>query len=87
MARYEAARAAWAAMAGRAGIVYRADVAYGRTPFRRGHWSDRLPAIDADIAAMKVAVAKPSATRDAALLIAAVTGKPARPQIAVVHSA
>jgi hypothetical protein len=88
VARYEAARAAWAAMADRAAIVYRADIAYGRTPFRRGHWSDRLPAIDTDIAAMKVAVGKTNTApgRDAALLIAAVTGRPARPQIAVVHS-
>jgi hypothetical protein len=87
VAQYEKARAAWAAMAGRAAIVYRADIAYGRTPFRRGHWSDRLPAIDADIAAMKAAVAKPGdKLRDAMLLIGAVTGRPPRPQIAVVHT-
>ena len=89
MARYEAARAAWAAMAGRAAIVYRADISYGRTPFRRGHWSDRLPAIDTDIAAMKAAVGKLAAgpARDATLMIAAVTAKPPRPQMAVVHTA
>ncbi len=89
VARYEAARAAWAAMATRAAIVYRSDIAYGRTPFRRGHWSDRLPAIDADIAAMKAALAKPAAPapRDAAMLIAAVTMRPSRPQAAVVHTA
>jgi len=86
IARYEAARAAWAAMADRAGIVYRADIAYGRTPFRRGHWKDRLPAIDADIAAMKAAVAK-GGSGNAALLIAAVTARPARPQMAVIHTA
>ena len=87
VAAYERARAAWAAMAERARIIYRADIAYGRTPFRRGHWSDRLPAIDADIAAMKAAVGRTSGLmRDAALLIAAVTARPARPQIAVVHA-
>ena len=88
VAQYEMARAAWAAMAERAKIVYRADVAYGRTPFRRGHWSDRLAGIDADIAAVKAAVGRIAAgpPRDATLLVAAVTAKPARPQIAVVHA-
>jgi hypothetical protein len=89
VAQYEKARGAWAAFAQRAQVVYRADVAYGRTPFRRGHWSDRLAGIDHDIEAVKVAVAKPatSPVRDAALAIAALTGRPARPQIAVVHAA
>ena len=88
VAQYEKARAAWAAMAGRAAIVYRADIAYGRTPFRRGHWSDRLPAIDADIAAMKAMVSRIAAgpPHDATLLIAAVTARPPRPQIAVLHT-
>jgi len=86
VASYEKARAAWAAMADRARIVYRADIAYGRTPFRRGHWSDRLPAIDTDIAAMKTALAaNPASTRDAALLIAAVSGRPPRVQEAFSH--
>jgi hypothetical protein len=45
-----AARDAWAAMAKRAQMVYKTDISYGSTPFRRGHWADRLPAIEADIA-------------------------------------
>jgi hypothetical protein len=45
-----AARDAWAAMALRAKNVYASDVSYGSTPFRRGHWVDRLQAIDADLA-------------------------------------
>ena len=89
VARYEAARAAWAAMAGRAAIIYRGDISYGRTPFRRGHWNDRLAAIDTDIAAMKAAVGKLAAgpPRDATLLIAAMTAKPGRPQMGVIHAA
>jgi hypothetical protein len=93
VAQYEKARATWMAMAARAKTVYRADIAYGRTPFRRGHWSDRLPGIDADIAAMKAAVGVSSKTgpggptRDAAALIAAVTAAPARPQMTVAHTA
>ena len=50
--QYRRARAAWATMAERASHVYSADISYGEIPQRRGHWSDRLSAIDADIAAM-----------------------------------
>ena len=49
---YRKARDAWATMAERAKQVYVADVSYGSTPFRRGHWADRLAAIDADLAAV-----------------------------------
>jgi hypothetical protein len=48
---YRAARSAWAAAA-QAAQVYVADVSYGPEPWLRGHWRDRLPAIDADIAEM-----------------------------------
>ncbi len=40
------ARDAWAAMADHAKKVYAADISYGSTSFRRGHWADRLAAID-----------------------------------------
>ena len=29
--------------------IYAADISYGSTAFRRGHWADRLAAIDADL--------------------------------------
>ena len=51
-ASYRKAREAWATMATHAKSVYAADVSYGSTPFRRGHWADRLSAIDADIDAL-----------------------------------
>jgi hypothetical protein len=54
---YKQARDAWAKMAERAKGVYAADVSYGDIPQRRGHWTDRLAAIDADLAAMKAAIA------------------------------
>ena len=47
---YRRARAAWAEVAEAARGVYRHDVTYGPEPFLRGHWADRLPAIDADVA-------------------------------------
>lgn len=50
--QYRAARAAWAEAA-EAGRVYKSDVTYGATPYLRGHWLDRLPAIDGDIADME----------------------------------
>jgi hypothetical protein len=62
LATYRAARDAWAAMAARARKVYAADISYGQIPQRRGHWSDRLAAIDADIAAMQAAIAAQPST-------------------------
>jgi hypothetical protein len=53
---YQKARDAWAEMAERAKAVYLANVSYGSIPKRSGHWIDRLPGIDADIAAMKAKI-------------------------------
>ena len=49
--QYRAARAAWAELANRAKGVYVSDITVGERPQLRGHWLDRLPAMDADIAA------------------------------------
>jgi hypothetical protein len=43
---YRAARGAWAQIAERAKGVYVSDVTVGELPWLRGHWLDRLPAID-----------------------------------------
>jgi hypothetical protein len=61
MNQYRAARAAWAELANRAKGVYLPDITVGEHPQLRGHWLDRLPAIDADIAGMekKLEQAKP----------------------------
>jgi hypothetical protein len=50
--RYRAARGAWAELAKRAAGIYVPDITVGEHPQLRGHWLDRLPAIDADIAAV-----------------------------------
>ncbi|HVH73274.1 MAG TPA: hypothetical protein VNB49_19495, partial [Candidatus Dormibacteraeota bacterium] len=50
---YRRARNAWANLAQRARDVYAADVTYGPEKHLRGHWLDRLAAIDQDIAAME----------------------------------
>jgi hypothetical protein len=87
--QYRMAREAWAAAA-RAGIVYRSDISYGSTPMRRGHWSDRLAAIDKDIAALAAQVsAAPEdaeATPNTRRAILQATGRPARPTIAWTHT-
>jgi hypothetical protein len=50
---YRAARAAWAELAAGACSVYVEDVTFGDSKHLRGHWVDRLAAIDEDIAAME----------------------------------
>ncbi|HEY4356918.1 MAG TPA: hypothetical protein VGN16_14300 [Acidobacteriaceae bacterium] len=51
--RYKLARAAWLQLANTAKGVYMADITLGETPVLRGHWLDRIPAIDRDIAALE----------------------------------
>ena len=51
--QYRRARNAWAELANAALGIYQADVTVGELPQLRGHWLDRLPAIDADIAALQ----------------------------------
>ncbi|HEY4048208.1 MAG TPA: hypothetical protein VGM27_15205 [Acidobacteriaceae bacterium] len=90
LAHYKTAREAWAKMAERAKSVYRSDVSYGDVPMRRGHWSDRLPAIDADLAAMQdkvqTAPASTGPAQNAERAIRAATGKPNRPSVHCVHT-
>jgi len=47
--QYRLARAAWAELSAAAQGVYLKDVTVGELPQLRGHWQDRLPAIDRDI--------------------------------------
>jgi hypothetical protein len=53
LAAYRKSRDAWANMAERADKIYSTDVSYGDIPVRRGHWADRLPEIDRDLAALE----------------------------------
>ncbi|MFN8522269.1 MAG: hypothetical protein U0821_04095 [Chloroflexota bacterium] len=57
---YGRARDAWLA-AIEAGAVYREDITVGGEPWLRGHWRDRLPALDGDIADMRAALVTDSA--------------------------
>jgi hypothetical protein len=49
---YRRARKIWADFAEEAKDIYVADITIGTMPHQRGQWVDRLPAMDADIAAM-----------------------------------
>jgi hypothetical protein len=49
---YRNARTFWADLASRAKGVYKTDITVGEQTFLRGHWTDRLPALDQDIDAM-----------------------------------
>lgn len=53
VSRYRAARTAWLRIIDATRGVYREDITFGYVPYMRGHWEDRLPAIDEDIAAME----------------------------------
>jgi hypothetical protein len=87
--KYTEARDAWATMANRAAGVYRSDITYGEIPQRRGHWLDRLPAIEADLTTMRDALKSPPTAKAgsfnvfAALKLVAAT--PARPKLIVKH--
>jgi hypothetical protein len=90
VAHYDKAKDAWAAMAERARAVYRTNVSYGNIAKRSGHWSDRLPGIDADLAAMKAKVHEDMAAsrsrRSAAAEIQAATARPSRKRVAYAHT-
>ena len=77
-------------MAKRAAAVYRSDISYGRTPMRRGHWSDRLSAIDKDLEAMTERVKNAGqpdvSSENTRRATVEATGRPGRPVLACVHT-
>ncbi len=86
---YRAARQLWTEIVAVTTGVYLPDLTYGPAWYQRGHWADRLAAIDRDIALMEARPApRPPAAvvpgRTAALL-RAVLGRPARPAGAATH--
>jgi hypothetical protein len=86
---YRAARAAWSGLAERAKGVYVADITVGELPWLRGHWLDRLPAIDADIALLEKRLSSAKLTDDPKVkaAIGEATGRPQRPSAAMRHRA
>jgi hypothetical protein len=88
---YRAARSAWTELA-EVARAYAPDVAYGRTPHLRGHWLDRLPAIDDDIADMEKRLqgmgdhAKSAQNERVKQAIKEALGAPHGPRAAVRHT-
>jgi hypothetical protein len=75
-------------MAERAGRVYVADLTYGDTPGRRGHWLDRLPGIDRDLAAVESAKFGPKPEMQGRLKegMARTSGRPACAKFSCAHT-
>jgi len=85
---YEKARAAWESMSSRAAKVYKNDITFGSRPVEHGHWADRLPAIDQDLAAMKAllsSAASGTAVNQAAKALDIAKAAPVRPKFKGVH--
>ena len=83
---YRGARAAWAAIAERTKGVYVSDVTVGELPWLRGHWQDRLGAIDEDIADMSKRLEGAKAAQEAQAALLAALGRPKRGWAAVRHT-
>ena len=63
--------------------MYVADITFGPLPHQRGHWQDRLAAMDTDIATMEQALATagenaPGSNEQASAAIEQVVARPAR---------
>jgi hypothetical protein len=82
---YRAARDTWKKIVQTAAGVYQADLTYGRERHLRGHWADRLPAIEKDLADLEkleqpAAVAQAGDGRSSgAVLLAAALASAAAP--------
>ncbi|MDP2995870.1 MAG: hypothetical protein Q8N47_00190, partial [Bryobacterales bacterium] len=86
--QYRAARAAWAELAERA-KVYVPDLTVGERPQLRGHWLDRLPAMDADIAAVEKKLDPAKSGQPDSRVAAAIKealGRPRRAPVACRHT-
>ncbi len=88
---YTAGRDAWATMAERAKTVYRPEITYGDGP-TGGHWLDRIPEHDADIADLRERLEKSTGATekvDQAAVTRALkraTAKVTRPLIKATHT-
>jgi hypothetical protein len=87
---YRRARDAWAELAGVARGVYQSDVTVGELPQLRGHWLDRLAAIDEDIAALEKKLEQPGSHPAPEQRIKGcleeILGRPSRPKVAAQHN-
>jgi hypothetical protein len=87
---YRRAREIWAQFANGAKEAYVADITIGPRPFMRGHWLDRLPAMDEDIGEMarRLASVGESSVQSEPIraAIQQALGRPQRGSVPVVHT-
>ena len=85
--QYRKAVSAWSEMAAGARGSYPADITFGELPWLRGHWLDRLPAMEADIALVEKRMPSAKTTEDPKVkaTIAEALGRPQRPSAPVRH--
>ncbi len=90
VAQYKKARGIWAELANVGKDVYMTDITLGEEPQLRGHWLDRLPAMDKDIEAISAKRNNTSAAMASPKLAAAIqqaVGQPQRKAIRAQHHA
>jgi hypothetical protein len=80
LSQYLKSRAAWAELAEVARPVYKPDITAGERPNLRGHWVDRLAAIDRDIAAVEKKLNSSNEGRDEINVSLAIRQALTRPQ-------
>ena len=85
LAQYRKARTAWAELADAAKGIYMTDVTIGELPQLRGHWLDRLPAMDKDIAAVQKELESAKAGERDAKAVAAIKEALGRPERATLR--
>jgi hypothetical protein len=84
--KYREARSAWAEIVSISKSVYKPDITVGENPQLRGHWADRLPAIDADIALVAKQLDSPSKSGGSnTAAIQAALARPKRNSVACSH--
>ena len=87
---YRGARDIWSQFAEKAKGAYVSDISFGPNPYQRGHWLDRLAAIDKDIAELgRRLESVPGGREESEVLRAAVRealGRPVRPPIEILHT-
>ncbi len=88
--QYKRARMVFAVAGNAAKDIYMSDVTFGEQPYLRGHWLDRLPAMDKDIAALSAMLNSslpPNTSPKAASAIQTALSRPKRTSTAVQHQA
>jgi hypothetical protein len=88
---YRKARGFWADLSEKARVIYKPDITIGENPVIRGHWLDRLPAIDNDIVFMTNLLEQTPENNSemegrVKLAIQEATGRPVRAKESVNHS-